>query len=180
MNEDNLDEKQSTRSHQPEDQNEQEFIDQGEDKEKNVEPPKKVVREDKLSEEEESYKSRLIRITADFENYKKRQTKERSTIITQANERLLKSIIVILDDLNRAKKEDEGVNLIYKKFLSILEKEGLKEIELKTGDDYNIDEAEAITKVENKELGPDKVLEVVEKGYKLNTHVIRYAKVIIT
>jgi molecular chaperone GrpE len=130
-----------------------------------------------------------MRLFAEFENYKKRTSKERIELFKTASEDLMKSILPVLDDFERAlthiedDKEAEdlrkGVLLIYQKLLSTLEQKGLTKVEVKAGDAFNADEHEAITQI----AAPTddlkgKIVDVVEKGYKLGDKVIRFPKVV--
>jgi molecular chaperone GrpE len=148
---------------------------------------KEVVKE--LEESLQQEKDKFLRLFAEFENYKKRTTKERIELYGTANQELMTALLPILDDFDRGLKEIEktadahvleGVNLIYNKFNNTLEQKGLKKMNFKQGDDFDVDFQEAITQIPapSKKL-KGKVIDVVEKGYKLNEKVIRYAKVVI-
>jgi len=140
--------------------------------------------EQKLKEE----KDRYLRLYAEFENYRKRTAKEKLEMFETASEGVIKNLLPVLDDFERAiaemkkNKEDEmakGVSLIYDKFMKTLEKEGLKNIEVNKGDDFDPEVHEAIAQmpVEDEKM-KDKIVDVVEKGYKLGTKNIRYPKVV--
>lgn len=143
-----------------------------------------------LQETIEELKDKNLRIFAEFENYKKRTNKERMDFFKTANQEMMTALLPIIDDFERAQKsmEDtqdvkaikEGVDLIYNKLKSILEQKGLKEIEPATGNDFDLDYHEAITKIPapSDEL-KGKVVDQVEKGYLLGDKVIRYSKVVI-
>lgn len=140
--------------------------------------------EEKLAEE----KDRYVRLYAEFENYKKRTSKEKMEFFQYANQDMMVSMLGVLDDFERALKEiqkkgDEeeyrGVELIYNKFKSKLTEKGLKPLEAKTGDDFNVDLHEAITQIPAP--APElkgKVVDVIEPGYSLNDRIIRFAKVV--
>jgi len=145
--------------------------------------------EDQLKEDLAKEKDKFMRLFAEFENYKKRTSKERIELFKTASEDLMKSILPVLDDFERAlthiedDKEAEdlrkGVLLIYQKLLSTLEQKGLTKVEVKAGDAFNADEHEAITQI----AAPTddlkgKIVDVVEKGYKLGDKVIRFPKVV--
>ena len=134
-------------------------------------------------------KDKNLRLFAEFENYKKRTTKERLELYKTANESLLSDLLPVLDDFERAtfeieKAEDEillkGVNLIKHKLNSILQNKGLVPIETTIGDDFDLDLHEAITQVPapTEDL-KGKIIDIVETGYLLNDKVIRYTKVIV-
>ena len=130
-----------------------------------------------------------MRSVAEFDNYRKRTLKEKAELILNGSEKAIAAVLPILDDMERAiangeKTEDlnvlrEGMSLIYTKFQKVLESIGVKEIE--TADaDFDTDVHEAIAMVPG--MGDDKkgkVLDCVQKGYKLNDKVIRHAKVAV-
>ena len=134
-------------------------------------------------------KDKYLRSVAEFDNYRKRTLKEKAELILNGSEKAIAAVLPILDDMERAiangeKTEDlnvlrEGMSLIYTKFQKVLESIGVKEIE--TADaDFDADVHEAIAMVPG--MGDDKkgkVLDCVQKGYKLNDKVIRHAKVAV-
>lgn len=135
---------------------------------------------------------RYLRLYSEFENYRKRTNKERLEIIENASEGLIKEILPIIDDFERAlqnmenqteetiKNTQEGMNLIYKKLVSALEKKGLKPINAKGKKfDENLHEAVSQIPAQNQE-DKGKVFEEVQKGYYLNNKVIRYSKVVVS
>ena len=141
--------------------------------------------EELLAEE----KDRYIRLFAEFENYKKRTSKEKMDFFQYANQDMMIAMLAVLDDFERALKEIakngnesdlQGVELIYQKFKNILSEKGLKTMEVKTGDSFNVDFHEAITQIPSPT--PDlkgKIVDVIETGYTLHEKVIRFAKVVI-
>lgn len=145
--------------------------------------------EDKMKEELAKEKDKFLRLFAEFENYKKRTTKERLELFKTANQEVLVAMLPVLDDFDRAmaqiaKTEDEallkGVELIHDKFKDTLVAKGLEQVDLKAGDDFNADFAEAITQIPapSDDL-KGKIVDVVEKGYKLGDKIIRFPKVVI-
>lgn len=145
--------------------------------------------EAKYKEELSNEKDKFLRLFAEFENYKKRTIKERIDLIKTANQEVLLAMLPVLDDFDRAmdqisKSEDEnlktGVNLIQEKFKNTLLSKGLEQVSLQTGDDFNADFAEAITQIPapTPEL-KGKIVDVVEKGYKLGEKIIRFPKVVL-
>lgn len=134
-------------------------------------------------------KDKYLRQAAEFDNYRKRVLKEKSELIQNGGENVISSLLPIIDDFERAlqnmKKSDdtaalkEGVELIYQKFMKTLESNGLKTIETKEAD-FNTDfhEAVAMIPAPNDE-SKGKVVDCVQKGYKLNDKVIRHAKVAV-
>lgn len=144
--------------------------------------------EEQLKEELAQEKDKFLRLFAEFENYKKRTTKERIELFKTANQDVLQSILPILDDFDRAwneisKSEEkvlvEGVGLIHNKLKDILSSKGLELVDLKVGDAFDPDFAEAVTQIPapSEEL-KGKVVDVIEKGYKLGDKIIRYPKVV--
>ncbi len=145
--------------------------------------------EERLNEELGKEKDKFLRLFAEFENYKRRTAKERMDMFKTASQEVMVSLLPVLDDFERAllhtedDKEAEhlrkGVLLIYQKLVSTLEKNGLEKIEVAQGDSFNADEHEAITQIAapSDEL-KGKIIDVVEKGYKLGDKVIRFPKVV--
>ena len=132
---------------------------------------------------------KYLRLSAEFDNYRKRTIKEKSEIIKTAAEKTITAILPVLDDMERAllnmqKSDDaqalrEGMELINAKFLKILSQEGLNKIETE-GADFNTDFHEAIAMIPApSEDEKGKVLDCVQTGYKLNDKVIRHAKVAV-
>ncbi|MCD7815250.1 MAG: nucleotide exchange factor GrpE [Bacteroides sp.] len=148
--------------------------------EKELETVKKLV---------EEQKDKYLRLSAEFDNYRKRTLKEKAELIKNGGEKAITAILPILDDLERAlqnmqKAEDvkaiyDGVDLIYQKFLKELSHEGLKKIE-PIGESFDTDFHEAIALVPSPgEEQKGKVLDCVQTGYMLNDKVIRHAKVVV-
>lgn len=135
-------------------------------------------------------KDKFLRLFAEFENYKKRTTKERIELFKTAGQELMTSLLPVIDDFERAlnfiqdtPETDElkkGVTLIYQKFHNTLENKGLSKIEVNPGDDFDAEVHEAITQIPapSEDL-KGKVVECLEKGYKLGDKIIRYPKVVI-
>lgn len=141
----------------------------------------------KLQEINDKY----LRLYSEFENYRKRTSKERIELISNASEEVIKDILPVIDDFDRAlesisKIEDEqvkqtleGVNLIYKKLYSVLERRGLKSINAKETD-FNEELHEAIAQIPaTTEEMKGKVIDETTKGYYLNDKVLRYSKVVV-
>ncbi len=137
----------------------------------------------------DEYKDKHLRLYADFDNFKKRNAKERLELILTASKDVIKELLPVIDDFERALKSaetatdvvavKEGMNLIYQKLVRNLESKGLKPIESK-GQDFNVELHEAITEIPapTPELS-GKVIDEVEKGYYLNDKLIRFAKVVV-
>ena len=128
---------------------------------------------------------RLLRLAADFDNYKKRAARERQEYVAFANERILKELLPILDDLERALSAaeqheeaqlEEGVRLVHRSLASLLERQGVKEIATEGKFDPHVHEA-LLSQPSEAEEGS--VIDVVQKGYKLGERVVRPARVVI-
>ena len=144
-----------------------------------------VSLDDQIKEE----KDKFLRLFAEFENYKRRTAKERIELFSTASEEVMISLLPVLDDFDRASVEIEkdkdneilkGVLLIKNKLFDSLKSKGLDLIEVKKGDEFNADDHEAVTQIPapNKKM-QGKIIDVIEKGYKLGEKVIRYPKVVI-
>ena len=143
-----------------------------------------IVKE-QLAKEKDQY----LRLFAEFDNFKKRTSRERMDIFKTANKEVITSLLPVLDDFGRAINQIEksgddnllqGVELINNKLVETLRAKGLKEMEVKPGDDFNTDLHEAITQIPapTEDL-KGKIVDVVETGYLLNDVVVRYAKVVV-
>jgi len=146
--------------------------------------------EEQLKEELGKEKDKFLRLFAEFENYKKRTSKERVDLFKTASEDVMLAMLPVLDDFERAlthieddKEAEElrkGVLLIYNKLLTTLNQKGLQKMEISAGDTFDADIHEAITQIPapTEDL-KGKIVDVVEKGYKLGDKVIRFPKVVI-
>jgi molecular chaperone GrpE len=159
--------------------------------EENQEVEAEVVKEEPTTEELlQAEKDKFLRLFAEFENYKKRTTRERIELFKTAGQELMTSLLPIIDDFERAlthieedKEAEElrkGVLLIYQKFYNTLEQKGLSKVETNAGDVFDAEIHEAITQIPapSEDL-KGKVIDCVEKGYKLGDKIIRYPKVVI-
>ncbi|MEG0848631.1 MAG: nucleotide exchange factor GrpE [Flavobacterium sp.] len=145
--------------------------------------------EEQLAQDLAKEKDKFLRLFAEFENYKKRTSKERIDLFKTANQDVLQAMLPVLDDFDRAtveinKSDDEnlkkGVELIHEKLKNTLISKGLEQVEIKAGDPFNADVAEAITQIpapSDKLKG--KIVDVIEKGYKLGDKIIRFPKVVV-
>lgn len=148
----------------------------------------KISTEEKLQQELQTEKDRYLRLYAEFENFRKRTAKEKLDLFETAGEKVISNLLPVLDDFERAitemtkNKEDEmakGVQLIFDKLKNTLTKEGLKEIEVKQGDDFDPEIHEAIAQIPApKKNLKNRVIDTVEKGYQLGKKVIRFPKVV--
>ena len=151
-----------------------------------VEEP--VAEVDPLAEatrQRDEYLDALQRLKAEFDNYRKRSAREQAATLGRANERLVKELLPILDDLGRAleaageheeAKLEEGVRLTHRALADLLQKEGLAEIETNGKFDPHVHEA-LLSQPSDEEEGS--VIEVVQKGYKLGDRVLRPARVVV-
>ena len=134
-------------------------------------------------------KDKFLRLFAEFENYKRRTAKERMELFKTANQEVLQAMLPVMDDFDRAlteiKKTDDniliqGVELIQEKLKATLISKGLEEVEIKIGDIFDADFAEAITQIPAPSPNlKGKIVDVIEKGYKLGDKIIRFPKVVI-
>ena len=134
-------------------------------------------------------KDKYLRLSAEFDNYRKRTLREKAELIKYSSENVLTDILPVIDDFERAMKTieqatdieavKEGISLIYNKFIDLIKQKGLKEIE-SMNSDFNTDFHESIAKVPvNDKSLSGKIIEVIQKGYMLDDKVVRYAKVIV-
>ncbi len=182
-NTDNLSEKEENT-----DKNRKNIFSRKKDKEKSKLQEKEAEIE-KLKAEKAELNDRFLRLFSEFDNYKKRVSKEKLDLIATASEKVLVSLLPVIDDFERAiaanEKADnidsikEGFNLIYNKLLQMMKRFDVEEIQAK-GEEFNTDFHEAVTHFPaQKEEDKGKVIDVTEKGYKLKDKVIRYAKVVV-
>jgi len=145
---------------------------------------------EKLKQENGELRDLLLRKVAEFENYKKRKDTEVTEFIKYSAEKIIKELIPVYNDLdrslhsvNRGETKDletlkQGLELVYQKFSNVLENEGLKEIDV-MGKPFDVDTSDALMQVP-KEVEPNTVVEVIEKGYMLKDKVIKHAKVLVS
>lgn len=144
---------------------------------------------EELQNELDSLKDKYLRLSAEFDNYRKRTMKEKAELILNGGEKCISSILPIVDDMERALKNmetaidvnavKEGVLLIYNKFITTLEKNGVKMIETQDKPlDTDFHEAIAVIPAPSEEQ-KGKIIDCVQTGYTLNNKVIRHAKVVV-
>jgi len=142
----------------------------------------------KLQADLAEQKEKFIRLYSEFENFRRRTAKEKLEMIQSANEQLLKALLPVADDFERAEKafkdkndkDLEGFLLISSKFRKTLDQAGVRVMDVKPGADFNADLHEAITQIPvTDDSMKGKVVDVVENGYLLMDKVIRYAKVVV-
>ena len=159
------------------------------DKVKNVDPVEKKTDEINLEDQIKIEKDKFLRLFAEFENYKRRTAKERIELFSTASEEVMISLLPVLDDFDRASIEIEkdkdneilkGIVLIKNKLYDSLKSKGLSLIEINKGDEFNADHHEAVTQIDSPDKNmKGKIIDIIEKGYKLGEKVIRYPKVVI-
>ena len=155
-------------------------------KKKTTKKTKSTKSQDLKLELQES-KDKYLRLYSEFENYRRRTSKEKIEMIDTANKDLLKEILPISDDFERAIKssdpdnsiDEEGINLIFQKLRGILEKHNLKKMEIKVGDDFNSELHEAITSTPSEKKLKGKVVDIIEDGYLIADKILRFGKVVI-
>ncbi|MCH2194669.1 nucleotide exchange factor GrpE [Kordia sp.] len=148
-----------------------------------------VSAEEKLQEELAKEKDKFLRLFAEFENYKKRTSKERVELFKTAGKDVVVAMLPVLDDFDRAlieinKTEAEelkkGVELISKKLREALKSKGLAEVQVAAGDTFDAEDHQAVTQIPApSDDMKGKIIDVVEKGYTLGDKVIRYPKVVV-
>lgn len=159
------------------------------DKEEKIDSVEKKTDEINLEDQIKLEKDKFLRLFAEFENYKRRTAKERIELFSTASEEVMISLLPVLDDFDRASIEIEkdkdneilkGVVLIKNKLYDSLKSKGLSLIEINKGDEFNADHHEAVTQIDSPDKNmKGKIIDIIEKGYKLGEKVIRYPKVVI-
>ncbi|MFI3263121.1 MAG: nucleotide exchange factor GrpE [Rikenellaceae bacterium] len=145
--------------------------------------------EQRLTDELNEIKDKYIRLNAEFDNYRKRTLKEKMDLVQNGGSDVLKSILTVMDDFDRAESAmanstdidaiKQGNKLIHNKLSEILKQKGLSEI-IAMGEEFNTDLFEAIVKIPvEDETQKGKIVDVIEKGYMLNDKVLRFAKVVV-
>jgi molecular chaperone GrpE len=158
-------------------------------KEESKTPEVEVSVEEQLQAELAQEKDKFLRLFAEFENYKRRTSKERVELFSTASQDVIQALLPVLDDFDRAMleiskhKESElskGVELIKNKLNNTLQQKGLSLVEVNKGDSFNADDHEAVTQIPapTEDL-KGKIIDVIEQGYKLGEKVIRFPKVVI-
>lgn len=171
---------------------EMEFVNEADNKNETVEaetPVQEVSAEEKLTAEIAEWNNKYVRLYAEFDNYKRRTTKERIDLLQTAGKDVIVELLPVLNDFERAMKSmetasdisavKEGISLIYQKLHTVIAQKGLKEMET-IGHLFDADLHEAITSIPAPSADlKGKVVDELEKGYFLNDKVIRFAKVIV-
>lgn len=159
-----------------------------EENEKAEAPEEELSKEEQLQQELDAKDDKYLRLFAEFENYKRRTSKERIELFKTAGQDVMQSMLPVLDDFDRAmleikKSSDEslvqGIELINNKLRETLKNKGLEVMTVKAGDVFDSDLHEAITQIAAPtEDMKGKIIDVVEKGYTLGDKIIRYPKVV--
>ena len=143
---------------------------------------------EKIQAELEEQKDKYLRLFAEFDNFKRRNAKERIELIQTAGKDVIVSMLGVMDDCDRAEKQlnesndittqKEGIQLVFNKLRSTLQSKGLSAME-SINTQFDVEKHEAITEVEVPEAQKGKVVDEIEKGYYLNNKIIRFAKVVV-
>jgi molecular chaperone GrpE len=157
--------------------------------EQELNQPESASELDVLKKELEEQKEKFIRLYADFDNFKRRNAKERVELIQTAGREVIQSLLEVMDDCDRAERQlqksddvaqiKEGIQLVFAKLRNTMQSKGVKEMKT-IGEEFNADFHEAITEIPvPDENMKGKVVDEVEKGYTLNDKIIRFAKVVV-
>ena len=143
---------------------------------------------EKMAEEAAEWRDKYTRLSAEFDNYRKRTLREKMEMASTAGEDVIKALLPVIDDIDRALEAmetssdlasiKEGVVLISHKLLDMLRNRGVSEIKC-IGQELDTDFHEAIAKIEAEKKDKGKIVDVVQKGYKMNDKVIRHSKVVV-
>ncbi len=151
------------------------------------EEPSEVEQEIEGDKEQEDLQQKYLRLAADFENYKKRLAKEKADVVAYGNEELIKALINVLDNLERALESGddnpallEGVKLVHKQFVSCLEKFSVTKVDATTGTEFDPRFHQAIERVESSELSSGLILSQMLPGYMLKDRLLRPALVVVS
>ena len=154
----------------------------------NPEPEASAEGQSKAEAELNEMKDKYLRLYSEFENFRRRTSKERLDLLKTANQEMMAALLPVVDDLARAKQAmenatdvnavKEGLDLVFNKLTNVLQQKGLKAMDA-TGQPFDAELHEAITQIPAGDEMKGKVVDEVEKGYYLNDKVIRFAKVVI-
>lgn len=171
------------------DENIQEEVQDSQENQNDTTVVEELSIEEQLQADLAKEKDKFLRLFAEFENYKKRTSKERMDLFRTAGQEVIVALLPVSDDFDRAmqelaKSDDKemfkGVELIQNKFKQVLKTKGLEEVETKAGDVFDADLHDAITQIPapNKKM-KGKIIDVIEKGFKLGDKLIRHPKVVV-
>ncbi len=172
-----------------EEKDQKEEVLMGETEEKDTNEKEESASNTTSEEELVEAKDKYLRLYSEFENFRRRTSKEKLDLISTANKDLMSDLLPVLDDFERAmtaseasediKALKEGMTLIQNKLNKSLENRGLKKMDVKKGDEFDDDVHEAITQIPAEKKLEGKIVDVVEPGYKLGDKVVRFAKVVV-
>jgi molecular chaperone GrpE len=136
-----------------------------------------------LQQQLDEARNKYLYLFSDFDNYRRNAARERMDLIQTAGRDVLTALLPVLDDFDRAEKNDaltEGTRLIHQKLVSTLQTKGLKVLEINVGDDFNADFQEAVAEIPAaSEAQKGKIIDILEQGYQLGERIIRFAKVVV-
>lgn len=189
QNPENTEQSETLRENETEKNEVSEGIEEGSEESSSENIESQISEEDKLKAEATEWQNKYLRLYAEFDNFKRRTSKERLELLQIAGKDVISDLLTVLDDFERAQKSietatdvvavKEGVTLVQHKLKSILNQKGLKEME-SIGKEFDADLHEGITSIPAPSADlKGKVVDELEKGYLLNDKVIRFAKVII-
>jgi molecular chaperone GrpE len=154
----------------------------------NDDNPNEISELEKVKSELQEQKDKFLRLSAEFDNYKRRSAKERIELMQTAGKEIIVSLLDVIDDSERAEKQlklsneknenIEGTLLVFNKLKNILQQKGLTPME-SINTDFDVEKHEAITEFEAPEDKKGKVIDEMVKGYYLNEKIIRFAKVVV-
>ncbi len=168
-------------------------VEEDENSTEEIQVTKEEYRERELDKSKKAYdelNDRFLRLAADFDNYKKRISKEKADLISYGNEELIRSLLSVLDNLERGIEHSqtdkdtnpiiEGLRLVHKQFLDCLEKFGVKAIKVDRGDVFDPNLHQAVERVESSEIQPGLILSEMLKGYMLKDRLLRPSLVTVS
>ena len=172
----------------PEEENIDNFMDEETVKEESEETPKNDNEMESLKGQLEEQKEKYVRLFAEFDNFKRRNAKERMELIQTAGKEVIVSLLDVLDDCERAEKQiqntedvtqiKEGIQIVFNKLRSSLQSKGVKAME-SIGTEFDVEKHEAITEIEAGKESKGKIVDEIVKGYYLNDKLVRFAKVVV-
>ena len=159
-----------------------------EEHEEQIVDQSEVAKDTESTDESVDFQDKYMRLYAEFDNFRKRTMREKADLISSASSDIMTQLLPLVDDFDRAEANatddveamKEGMKLIHSKLVATLTSKGLKPMDAKAGDDFDVDKHEAIANIPapSEDL-KGKIVDVVEKGYMLGDKVLRYSKVVI-
>jgi len=167
----------------PEQEDQNEGMEQPVNNETSAESNPESEKMQQLQKQLEEARNKYLYLFSDFENFKRNTARERIDLMQTAGRDIVTALLPILDDFDRAAKNDglpEGIQLIHNKIQLTLEQKGLKVLGLKPGDNFNADTQEAVAEIPAaSEALKGKIVDVLEQGYTMGERIIRFAKVVV-